>query len=411
MKKVLLTAASLGAALLAVVLIAGLGSTSAGAVTPASNPSLLTATTSPSASPTASPTGSPTASPTPTPTPTPTHTPPKPLRVLSVAPKRGARLVSPASTITVTFSAPLASDTPRPHLSPAVPGHWLVRGAELVFKPTGHLPIYSAVHLHIYAGSAGAHARDGGRMKTAFTSGFTVKGPTSRLRLQQLLAELGYLPLRLRIKDAKPASALAHEPGTSDLVSVQPVHAAFSWRFAHIPATLSALWHPGTSSVLVKGAIMTFELRHGLSADGIAGPKVWTALLKAAAAHQAFKGGYNYIEVSKAQPETLRVWRSGRIIYRSLANTGIASRPTANGTFAVYAHLVSTTMSGTNPDGSHYNDTGIPHVAYFNGGDAVHGFIRASYGFPQSLGCVELPFSAAALVFKYDNIGTLVTVR
>ena len=41
----------------------------------------------------------------------------------------------------------------------------------------------------------------------------------------------------------------------------------------------------------------------------------------------------------------------------------------------------------------------------------MHGFIRASYGYPQSLGCVELPYAAAAVVFKYDNIGTLVTVR
>jgi hypothetical protein len=34
-------------------------------------------------------------------------------------------------------------------------------------------------------------------------------------------------------------------------------------------------------------------------------------------------------------------------------------------------------------------------INYFNGGDAVHGFVRASYGFPQSLGCVELPIPTA----------------
>ena len=37
-------------------------------------------------------------------------------------------------------------------------------------------------------------------------------------------------------------------------------------------------------------------------------------------------------------------------------------------------------MSGTNPDGSHYSDPGVPWVSYFNGGDALHGFLRASYG-------------------------------
>ena len=53
-------------------------------------------------------------------------------------------------------------------------------------------------------------------------------------------------------------------------------------------------------------------------------------------------------------------------------------------------------MSGTNPDGSHYNDPGIKWVSYFNGGDALHAFDRASFGTPQSLGCVELPLAAAA---------------
>ena len=106
-------------------------------------------------------------------------------------------------------------------------------------------------------------------------------------------------------------------------------------------------------------------------------------------------------------PETLRVWRNGRVVYSTPVNTGIASRPMAAGTFPVYARYLSTTMRGTNPDGTKYNDPGVPYVAYFNGGDAVHGFVRGSYGWPQSLGCVELPYSAAAVVFGYDPIGTL----
>ena len=38
----------------------------------------------------------------------------------------------------------------------------------------------------------------------------------------------------------------------------------------------------------------------------------------------------------------------------------------------------------------------------------VRGFRRGAYGYPQSLGCVELPYAAAAIVFKHDAIGTLV---
>jgi lipoprotein-anchoring transpeptidase ErfK/SrfK len=69
-----------------------------------------------------------------------------------------------------------------------------------------------------------------------------------------------------------------------------------------------------------------------------------------------------------------------------------------------------TTMSGTNADGSKYVDPGIPDVSYFNGGDALHGFIRASYGSPQSDGCVEMPYSEAAQVYPFTPIGTIVHV-
>ena len=67
-------------------------------------------------------------------------------------------------------------------------------------------------------------------------------------------------------------------------------------------------------------------------------------------------------------------------------------------------------MTGTNPTGSHYVDPGIPWVSYFNGGDALHGYVRGSYGFPQSDGCVEMPPANAAVVWPLTPIGTLVTV-
>lgn len=66
-------------------------------------------------------------------------------------------------------------------------------------------------------------------------------------------------------------------------------------------------------------------------------------------------------------------------------------------------------MTGTNPDGSTYNDL-VQWINYFNGGDAVHAFVRGSYGSPQSLGCVELPTPAAATAFSDLKIGDLVTV-
>jgi lipoprotein-anchoring transpeptidase ErfK/SrfK len=92
-------------------------------------------------------------------------------------------------------------------------------------------------------------------------------------------------------------------------------------------------------------------------------------------------------------------------------NTGIPAAPTENGTYPVYVRYVTTTMSGTNPDGSSYSDPGIPWVSYFHGGDALHGFLRSSYGSPQSLGCVEMPFTDAQSLWPHTPIGTLVTVQ
>ena len=67
-------------------------------------------------------------------------------------------------------------------------------------------------------------------------------------------------------------------------------------------------------------------------------------------------------------------------------------------------------MRGRNPDGSRYVDPGIKWISYFYGGEAIHGFDRGSYGFPQSVGCVETPISTAGKIWPYTPIGTLVSI-
>jgi lipoprotein-anchoring transpeptidase ErfK/SrfK len=96
-------------------------------------------------------------------------------------------------------------------------------------------------------------------------------------------------------------------------------------------------------------------------------------------------------------------------VLTSPTNTGIAADPTQNGTFPIYLRFVENYMNGTNPDGSRYHDL-VHWINYFNGGDAVHGFLRASYGARQSLGCAELPLATAKVAFAHLTIGDLVTV-
>jgi len=216
------------------------------------------------------------------------------------------------------------------------------------------------------------------------------------LRLQQLLAESGYLPVAFKgRRDRQPLYELA------------PRHGRFHWRFAP-PAGLAEQWQAGVYTTVTRAAVMSFEADHDLPVDAIASRRVWLALT--AKPRPVAGAPYTYVVVRESSPETITIYRNGRSVFTSLANTGIPEAPTALGTYPVYLRYTSTTMSGTNPDGTHYDDPNIPWVSYFNGGDAVHGFQRGSYGSPQSLGCVELPYSSAETAYGLMNYGTLVTV-
>ena len=226
----------------------------------------------------------------------------------------------------------------------------------------------------------------------------TVTGATSVTWEEQLLATLHYLPLTFT------PSSPANDPAA-------PASGTFSWTYTNLPLRLSSLWLQGASNVLVTGALMHFQSDHQLPTTGVADLTTWDALMSAVEQHQVNPSPYSYVDVSETLPQTLILYVANKATFHALVNTGISVSPTALGTYPVYLRYTTQTMSGTNPDGSHYSDPGIPWVSYFNGGDALHGFIRSTYGWPQSLGCVEMPFNDAKTIWPYTPIGTLVTVR
>jgi peptidoglycan hydrolase-like protein with peptidoglycan-binding domain len=319
-------------------------------------------------------------------------------------PAPGSKL-TPDSSITLTFSKPVAQvlDGHLPPLTPATQGGWRTINAHSIsFQPQGYgyglgakVSVALPVGVQIIGGTS--HGSDP-------SASWSVP-PGSTLRLQQLLATLGYLPLRFT-SSANVASTVSGQ----EAAAVAPPAGTFSWRYPNVPSQLRSMWQPGASGVVTRGAVMAFENAHGLPTDGVAGPQVWKSLISATLAGSGSSFGYTFVHVSEGSPESIDVWHSGRTVVTGPVNTGIAAAPTATGTFAVFEHALSVTMSGFNPDGSHYSDPGVPYVSYFNGGDALHGFIRASYGSPQSLGCVEMPYSEAARVYPYTPIGTLVNV-
>jgi L,D-transpeptidase catalytic domain/Putative peptidoglycan binding domain len=322
-----------------------------------------------------------------------------------VSPQPGTP-ISPATPISVTFSRPVASvlGPARPRLQPAAAGSWhTIDSHTIVFHPAGYgfgldtpvaLVLPHTVRL-IGGQTAGA----------ASVASWTVP-PGSNLRAQQLLAQLGYLPLTFA-----SASPVANTPTAQERAAVDPPAGSFSWRYPHVPGSLDGLWQPGAPNVVMRGAVMAFENAHGLETDGVVGPSVWRALIAASIGGQRDTAGYTYVMVSEGSPESLTLWNDGSTRLTAAVNTGIPAAPTEQGTFPVYEHIPVGTMSGTNPDGSHYEDPGIPWISYFNGGDALHGFDRASYGFPQSLGCVEMPPATAGEVWPYTPIGTLVHIE
>lgn len=207
------------------------------------------------------------------------------------------------------------------------------------------------------------------------------------LKLNEWLAETGYLPLKVDTNTGK-----------------------FSWRYAHIPHGLAALWSANKYSLLTRSAVMTCERQHHLAVDGIAGPHVWTALQSDIQHHRINQAGFTFVSVTMSTPERLTAWHDGKVVLTSLANTGIPQSPTVKGTYVVYLQYKSQTMSGVDVFGNHYRDEGVPYVSYFYRGEAIHGFVRSHYGFPQSLGCVELPVKNAASLWPYIHLGTLVQI-
>ena len=202
-----------------------------------------------------------------------------------------------------------------------------------------------------------------------------------------------------------------HAPARSAVSLTTIQKGVFTWRFKSLPAAFRSNWSVGSNNVILQGALMRFQSVNNLPTTGAADPVTWRYLLAATKSHRYDPSPYNFVLVQKGLPQTLKLFTNGQVIFSSLVNTGISVMPTASGTYPVYLRYVSQTMSGTNPNGTHYNDPGIPWVSYFNGGDALHGFIRSSYGWPQSLGCVEMPFAKAAVLWPHTPIGTLVTVQ
>jgi len=338
-----------------------------------------------------------------------------PLKVVSVTPSSGAHDANGADPITVKFSSPLSPQTPLPTLSPSVKGSWQVSGDTATFTPATGFLADTTVKVTVPAGADGMLAASGsaGTLKQTSVTSFTT-GSYSTLRLQQLLAQLGYLPLTWTPSDPSTGTVAASDANAQLAAAYDAPAGTFTFNSGY-PSSLTSQWSVGTDNVLVSGAVRAFENNIGLTMDGDAGPEVWSSLLTAVAKNQTNPNGYSYaLATQGSSNEALQIWHDGKRVLVTPANTGIPASPTPDGTFPVYLKYTVTQMKGLNPDGTKYDDT-VYWASYFNGGDAVHAFPRPGYGWYQSLGCVEIPYNGsgpgvAENAYNYLTYGSLVTV-
>jgi lipoprotein-anchoring transpeptidase ErfK/SrfK len=317
-------------------------------------------------------------------------------------PAPGAQNVASDTTISVTFSAPVSLQKTTPTVTPDIAGKWVQTDATtLSYDLDSPLIPSSQVVVTIPGGSHGLRSADGATLSSSHSVAFDVAAGDT-LRLQQLLAQLNYLPVGF--SPSGPA------PSRADLAQDQA--GTFSWRWPNLPTELTSQWTQGTANQITKAAVEAFETQNNIGVDGIAGPTVWTSLLNDVINNKPSATPYVYVLVNKVVPQNLTLWNNGVAQYVGIPiNSGAPGADTTDGNYAVFEHVRYSDMKGTNVDGSTYNDPNVPYASYFNGGDALHGFIRASYGTPQSNGCVEMSYADAALVWPLTPIGTLVTVE
>jgi peptidoglycan hydrolase-like protein with peptidoglycan-binding domain len=328
----------------------------------------------------------------------------------TTAPLPATRLAAlPHSTIAngteplaVSLSAPVSPSSPPPTLIPSVAGTWSVAGDSEVFTPSSSLLPCTNYAMIIWARTAStAHTQLGHRR----TVHLHVACPPLA-GLQQALARLGYLGARFR-----PLYDVHYAPGReSRREAAEHAFHPPRGRLAADPRDAPPA-HLGEFDATTRGALEIYQADNGLQASGEPNRATWLSLLFDVTVDKRDRQPYTWVSVTESLPETLFLHRGHHVVFTTPVNTGVVGAETERGIFPIYSRLVSTTMSGTDPDGTKYVVPDVPWVNYFNGGDAVHGYPRASYGSPQSNGCVELPIEAAHHVFGMLAIGDIVWVQ
>ncbi len=114
-----------------------------------------------------------------------------------------------------------------------------------------------------------------------------------------------------------------------------------------------------------------------------------------------------FVEIILSE-QRLDAWEDGRIVMTTPVSTGVRRTPTPKGTFRIMRKYARQRMTGPG-----YDLPNVPYVMYFrSGGFAMHGtYWHNNFGRPMSHGCVNMPTSTAAWLYRWAPSGTTVVVH
>jgi L,D-transpeptidase catalytic domain len=119
--------------------------------------------------------------------------------------------------------------------------------------------------------------------------------------------------------------------------------------------------------------------------------------------------GNRWIEVNLAE-QTVSVYDKNRLIFATMASTGVDHFWTRPGLFQIQKKLDATTMSNSVQDDFYYLED-VPWTMYFDEGRALHGaYWHNKFGYRFSHGCVNLSPGDAHWLYNWASVGEFVYV-
>ncbi len=207
------------------------------------------------------------------------------------------------------------------------------------------------------------------------------------------------------------------DPPFQGLLFSSPPRNSFGWVLATVNSHLDpGLSSPETGNTWYRyNVVQIYDTQKvdGITWDLVA-PSEWLDAVNirrvdpSSAPPQGVTGG-RWIEVNLAE-QTVSVYQDDKLIFATLASTGVDHFWTRPGLFHIQNKLVETTMSNSVQNDFYYLED-VPWTMYFDEGRALHGaYWHNRFGYRFSHGCVNLSPGDAHWLYTWANVGEYVYV-